>query len=115
MSARTETMLWIVQRISAGVLAVCVLVHLVSIVYVTRAGLSGADIVARLQDSVAWLGFYLLFLVSVSIHAPIGIRTVLVEHTELPKGLINILVLTLLGSLLWLGAGSMFLLFKGPR
>jgi fumarate reductase subunit C len=42
MSARAETRLWIAQRASAVVLAVCVVVHLIVIVYAMRGGLSAA-------------------------------------------------------------------------
>lgn len=106
-------MLWIFQRASAGLLAICVLVHLFTIVYATQAGLSGADIVARLQSNTIWFGFYLLFLLSVSVHAPIGIRTVLMEHTGLPRGFIDAFALILLVALLWSGVASMLLLYRG--
>ena len=60
-------------------LAVCVLVHLVTIVYAVRAGLSAAEILGRTRGNVAWLVFYALFVVAVAVHAPIGLRSVLGE------------------------------------
>lgn len=81
MSARAETRLWLAQRASAMVLALCVVVHLATIIYAVRGGLSAAEILLRTRGSSMWLGFYLLFVAAVSIHAPIGLRTVLREMT----------------------------------
>ena len=79
MNARSQTLLWLGQRASAVVLALCVLVHLCTIVYAVRGGLSAAEILARTRGSTAWLGFYTLFVLAVSVHAPIGLRSILSE------------------------------------
>ncbi|MGH8705263.1 MAG: succinate dehydrogenase [Burkholderiales bacterium] len=79
MSVRSETLLWIAQRASAAVLALCVIVHLGTIVYAVRGGLSAAEILSRTQGSVGWLAFYSLFVIAATVHAPIGLRTVLAE------------------------------------
>jgi fumarate reductase subunit C len=81
MTARSETRLWLAQRGSAAVLALCVAVHLVTLIYAVRGGLSANEILSRTRGSAAWLGFYLLFVAAVTIHAPIGLRTVLREMT----------------------------------
>jgi fumarate reductase subunit C len=78
-SVRSETRLWIAQRASAAVLAVCVTVHLITIVYAVRGGLTAAEIFARTRGSPGWLAFYVLFVLAVSVHAPIGLRAVLGE------------------------------------
>ena len=80
-SVRRETLLWVAQRASAAILAICVVVHLAVIIYAVRGGLSAAEILARTRGSAAWLGFYLLFVTAVTIHAPIGLRTMLREWT----------------------------------
>jgi len=80
-SVRAETRLWLAQRASAAVLALCVVVHLATVLYAVRGGLSAAEILSRTRGSTAWLGFYLLFVAAVAIHAPIGLRTVLREMT----------------------------------
>ncbi len=79
MSARSDTLLWIAQRLSAAVLALCVVVHLVTMTYAIRGGLTAAEIFSRTQGNVGWLAFYTLFVVSVTIHAPIGLRPVFAE------------------------------------
>jgi len=82
MSARFETWLWIVQRGTAAFLAAAVLVHLVTIVYAERQGLSAAAILARTQGNDAWLGFYLLFVAAAALHAGVGLRAILREATR---------------------------------
>jgi fumarate reductase subunit C len=76
---RTQVLLWGLQRASAAVLALCVLVHLVTIIYAVRNGLSAAEILGRTSGSAAWAAFYALFVAAVAVHAPIGLRNVLAE------------------------------------
>ena len=79
MNLRGETRLWIAQRASAAVLALCVLVHLATLVYAVRGGLTGGEILERTRGNAAWFAFYSLFVLAVTVHAPIGLRTVLGE------------------------------------
>jgi fumarate reductase subunit C len=74
-----QTNLWIAQRISAAVLALCVTVHLITIVYATQGGLSAAEILGRTRGNAGWLAFYTVFVLAVAVHAPIGLRAVLAE------------------------------------
>ena len=82
MSPRAQVMLWAAQRASAAVLALCVLVHLVTIIYAVRSGLTAAEILGRTSGSVFWTAFYALFVAAVAIHAPIGVRNVVMETTR---------------------------------
>lgn len=79
MSARSDTILWVAQRLSAGVLALTVCVHLTTIIIAVRGGLSADEILGRLQGHTGWLSFYLVFVIAVSVHAPIGLRNVVAE------------------------------------
>ena len=79
MNFRGETRLWILQRASAAVLALCVLVHLATLIYAVQGGLSGAEILARTRGNAAWFAFYSVFVLAVALHAPIGLRSVLGE------------------------------------
>lgn len=79
MSARAQAYLWIGQRASAAVLAICVLVHLCTIVYAVRGGLSAGEILARTKGNVAWFTFYSVFVLAVTVHVPIGLRAILAE------------------------------------
>jgi len=79
MNARAQTYMWVAQRASAAVLALCVVVHLATMIYAIRGGLSAAEILARTRGNVAWLAFYAVFVLAVAVHAPIGLRPVLGE------------------------------------
>lgn len=95
MNARSETLLWIAQRASAAVLALCVTVHLATIVYAVRGGLSAAEILNRTHGNYGWLAFYALFVAAVSIHAPIGLRTVAAETLGRRGAVLDLLTLVL--------------------
>ncbi|HEX8739775.1 MAG TPA: succinate dehydrogenase [Casimicrobiaceae bacterium] len=77
--ARFEAWLWLAQRASAAVLAVCVVVHLATIFYAVHAGLTAHAIVSRMHASIAWPAFYTAFVVAAAVHAPIGLRAVAAE------------------------------------
>ena len=79
MSARGEARLWVAQRATAVVLAFCVAVHLATIVYAVRGGLTAAEILGRTRGSAGWLAFYSVFIIACAVHAPIGLRPVLTE------------------------------------
>ena len=48
-------------------------------VYAVQGGLSAAEILARTRGNVAWFTFYSVFVLAVTVHAPIGLRAVLGE------------------------------------
>ena len=79
MTYKSQTILWLAQRASAALLAVCVTVHLVTIVYAVRGGLSAAEVLERTRGSTVWFAFYSVFVLAVTVHAPIGLRSVLAE------------------------------------
>ncbi len=81
MSAKTETLVWLAQRISAMVLAPLVLVHIVTVIYAIEGGLSAAEILSRTQGSLFWAGLYGLFVLAAAIHGSIGACTVIGEMT----------------------------------
>ena len=74
--------MWIAQRATAALLALCVVVHLATMIAAVRGGLSAADILGRTRGSVAWAAFYGAFVLAVAIHAPIGLRTVAGEWLQ---------------------------------
>lgn len=76
---RRQVLIWTAQRVSAAVLAVCVVVHLALIVYAVRGGLTAAEILGRTRGSIAWGTFYFVFVTAIAIHAPIGLRNVVAE------------------------------------
>jgi fumarate reductase subunit C len=71
--------LYIAQRGTAIILAFAVTIHLVTIIYAIRGGLTAGDILARTHGNRWFLGFYVVFVVAAAIHAPIGLRSILRE------------------------------------
>ena len=85
--------LFLAQRYSAMLLAPLVLIHLVMILIAVRGGLSAEEILGRTRGSTGWFTFYLIFVIAVTVHAPIGVRNVLREWTSLPAGAVNAIAL----------------------
>jgi fumarate reductase subunit C len=78
-SARREVLFWVAQRATAVVLALCVVVHLATMIYAVRNGLSAAEILGRTRGNLAWGAFYSIFVIAAAIHGAIGLRTVAAE------------------------------------
>ena len=95
--------LFLVQRLSALLLAPLVLVHLVLIVIAVRNGLSAEEILGRTRAHIAWGVFYSLFVIAAAIHAPIGLRNILIEWTSLGRPVATALCLAFAALLLVLG------------
>ena len=79
MSARREVAFWVAQRVTSVVLAVCVLVHLATMIYAVRNGLSAGEILARTRGNLAWGAFYTAFVLAAAVHGALGLRTIASE------------------------------------
>ena len=75
----TQAKLWYWQRLSAMVLALCVVSHLAMIVYASRGGLTAAEILARTRGNAPFAAFYSVFVAACAIHVPIGLKSIAVE------------------------------------
>lgn len=78
---RTELWLYVAQRLSAMVMAPLVLVHLVTMIYAIRGGLTASEILARTEGSIFWMCFYGLFVIAAAVHGAIGVRGIVREMT----------------------------------
>lgn len=78
--------LYMLQRLSALIMAPLVLGHLAVMIYAVQGGLSAAEILGRTQGSVVWFLFYGAFVIAVAVHGAIGLRTIAFEWGGL-KGL----------------------------
>ena len=94
---------WYWQRISAMVLALCVLVHLAVMIFAVRGGLSAAEILGRTQGSWAFGGFYAVFVIACAVHVPVGLANIAREWWGLGERAAR--VLSLATALLLLVAG----------
>jgi fumarate reductase subunit C len=77
--------LYVAQRLTAALMVPMLLLHLATIFYATRKGLTATDILERTRGSIAAALFYGAFVAAASVHAAIGARTVLLEWTILER------------------------------
>ena len=103
-ASRAAAWRFVLQRLTAVVLAVCVVIHLATIIYAVRHNLTSAAIIARVRGNSAWPAFYALFVVAAAIHAPLGLRVIVDEWLDM-RGIAVDCVLVLFGVAL-LAAGS---------
>ena len=95
--------LYMTQRLSALIMVPLVIGHLAVMIYAVQGGLSAAEILGRTQGSLFWALFYGGFVVAVSVHAAIGLRTIISEWTGLRGTALNGLALLICGALLIMG------------
>ena len=93
MNIRAQVLLWAAQRISAAVLALCVLAHIITMIYAVKNGLSAAEVLGRTRGNYGWFAFYALFVAAVAVHAPIGLRTALSDMLDWRGAVLDLLVL----------------------
>lgn len=100
--------LYMLQRITALLMAPLVLGHLAMMIYAVQGGLSAAEILGRTQGSILWFLFYGIFVISAAIHGAIGLRTIAHEWGGV-KGVTLDLVMWVIGlGLFALGARAVW-------
>lgn len=87
-----DVRLYMLQRITALLMAPLVLGHLAVMFYAIQGGLSTAEILDRTQGSVLWFLFYGTFVVAVAIHGAIGLRTIAYEWAGLRGNTVNVIM-----------------------
>jgi len=108
-----EARLYALQRLSAVILAPLVVVHLLTILYAVRGGLSAEEILARTEGMSIWTIFYALFVLAIAIHAPLGLRKILVEWLCLPRRWAGFVSLLLFAGLLLMGGRAVLAVSGG--
>ncbi len=103
MTTRAGARLWVAQRATAAVLALCVFVHLGTIIYAVRGGLTAAEILSRTHGNFAWAAFYSIFVLAAAIHGAIGLRTVAAEWLSFRGMAANVAVTAIALALAGLG------------
>ena len=74
-----EARLYMLQRLSAVIMAPLVIVHLMTIFYAIRGGLTAEEILSRTSGLSVWTIFYVIFVLAVAVHAPLGLRKILMN------------------------------------
>ena len=111
--AVTEAKLWYWQRVSAMALAFFVLVHLATMVYAVRGGLSAAEILGRTRGSWLFGGFYSLFVVTAAVHASIGLATIAEEWLGLEGSRARILAIAFASLIAVMGLRAVYAVVVG--
>ncbi len=109
-----EVRLYIAQRISAAVMAPLVLLHLGLMIYAIQGGLDAAEILSRTRGSLFWGGSYALFVFAVSVHAAIGLRSVMREWFKLRRRVLSGLSWLCFAGLLGTGLRAIMALVGAP-
>lgn len=73
---------YLLQRLTAALMAPLILAHIAVILHASGQGLSAAAILGRTRGSLGWGLFYGLFVVLAAVHGAIGVRSVLGEWTK---------------------------------
>jgi fumarate reductase subunit C len=95
--------LYLAQRGTAAILAFAVTVHLITIIYAIRGGMTAGEILARTHGNRWFLVFYLIFVLAAAVHAPIGLRSVLREWAKWRDRSLDVAMLAFSALLLVLG------------
>lgn len=74
-----DARLYMLQRITALIMAPLTLGHIAVMIFAIQGGLSASEILSRTQGSVFWFAFYGSFVIAVSVHAAIGLRVIVYE------------------------------------
>lgn len=104
--------LFLAQRATAFVLALAAAMHLGTILYAVRGGLTASEILTRTHGNIAFALFYGLFVVAVAIHAPIGLRNILREWTAWRGPSLDVALALFSLLLLALGLRAVFAVFS---
>ena len=71
--------LYLLQRLSALVMAPLVLVHIGVMIYAVQDGLTAKEILDRTRGAWGWTAFYGLFVLAAAVHAAVGLRVIFSE------------------------------------
>ena len=80
-----DALTYSLQRLTALVLAILVTIHLGLVIYAIEGGLTTGEILSRTRASIFWPLFYAVFVLASAIHAPLGLRNILLEWTGLSR------------------------------
>jgi fumarate reductase subunit C len=95
--------LYMLQRITALIMAPLVIGHIAVMIYAIQGGLSAAEILGRTQGSVGWALFYGLFVLAAAIHGAIGVRVIVHEVAGLKGPALSLITWGLCAGLIVLG------------
>ena len=87
-------------------MAPLILVHLVVMIYAIQDGIDAQEILSRTRGSVWWAAMYGLLAAAVSVHAAIGLRSIVHEYLKITALPLNILTWAIGLFLMGMGANA---------
>ena len=100
--------LYMLQRLTALVMVPLVIGHLALMIYAIQGGLSTDEILGRTKGSYAWFLFYGVFVLAVSIHGAIGLRTIIYEWLKVKGAALDIFMWAFGALLLAMGSRAVW-------
>lgn len=100
--------LYMLQRVTALMMAPLVIGHLAVMIYAIQGGLTTDEILGRTQGSVAWFLFYGIFVLAVSVHGAIGLRVIAFEWAGITGRALDTAMWTIGLALFLLGARAVW-------
>lgn len=100
--------LYMLQRLTAVIMAPLVLIHIAVIIYAIQGGVTADEILGRTRGSLVWALFYGSFVLAVSIHGAIGLRVIVHETLKLRDRALSVLTWAVFLGLLTLGARAVY-------
>jgi len=100
--------LYMLQRLTALVMAPLTLGHIAVMIFAVQGGLTTAEILSRTQGSVLWFLFYGCFVIAVSVHAAIGLRVIVHETFGLRGRTLGMFTWTVCLVFMFMGARAVF-------
>jgi len=76
---------YLLQRGTAMLMVPLIITHLAVIIMAVQGGLTAEEILGRTHGNAMWAAFYATFVLAASIHAGIGIQTVLREWSGMSQ------------------------------
>ena len=73
---------YFLQRLTGVLLAAFLVIHLITIIFAVKGGLSVAEIAGRVRGNTGWIAFYGIFILTVVVHATIGLRNIISELSD---------------------------------
>ncbi len=100
--------LYMVQRITALIMAPLTLGHIAVMIYAVQGGISAEEILSRTQGSIFWFLFYGSFVIAVSLHGAIGLRVVVHETFGVTDRALSLFTWFVAAGLMALGLYAVF-------
>lgn len=102
--------LYLLQRLTALIMVPLVFGHLGLMIYAVQGGLSAGEILGRTQGNLFWALYYGTFVVAASVHAAIGLRSIILETATVRRSVLEVFTCGILISFILMGGQAVYAL-----